>query len=93
MPSLSNVCFTGRCERSTMRMISSFSDAGVLSVGWQLVSAWRNSGETQLNLCRKDLPLCQCGRAAGFVGFSVDEMAFGIEMVVKRGMDGSEFLQ
>ena len=65
----------------------------VLSVGWQLVSAWRNSGETLLNLCRKDFPLCQCGRAAGFVGFSVGEVAFGIEMVVNRSVHGSEFLQ
>jgi hypothetical protein len=44
------------------------------------------------SLAHKRLPLGQCGRA-GLVGLAVDEVAFGIEMVVKQGVDRGELLE
>ena len=38
------------------------------------------------------LPLGQGSRATGLVGPSVDEVAFGVEVVVKRGVDACELL-
>ena len=38
-------------------------------------------------------PLGQGGRAERFVGRSIDEVAFGIEVIVDVGMDGGELLQ
>ena len=43
--------------------------------------------------CCKILPLGACGRAAGLVGLSVDEMAFVVEVVLDVGMDRGELLQ
>ena len=38
-------------------------------------------------------PLGQGGRAERFVGRSIDEVAFGIEVVLDVGVDGGELLQ
>lgn len=38
------------------------------------------------------LPLGQGSRAAGLVGLSIDEVAFGVEVIVDVGMDGGELL-
>ena len=40
----------------------------------------------------KCLPLGQCGRATFAVVLSINEVAFGIEMVVQGGMDRGELL-
>jgi hypothetical protein len=39
------------------------------------------------------LPLGESDRAADFVSLTIDEMAFVVEMVVDRGVDGSELLE
>ena len=39
------------------------------------------------------MPLGEGGRAADFVSLAIDEVAFVVEMVVDRGMDGAEFLK
>ena len=39
-----------------------------------------------------DLPVGQCTRAALFEGWSVDEVTFGVEVVVDVGVDGCELL-
>ena len=40
----------------------------------------------------KGLPLGQRGRASDLVSFTIDEVALRVEMIVKRGVDRSEFL-
>lgn len=64
----------------------------VLSVGWQLVSDWRGLGNTAYLSGGEVLPLRHGGGAAGFVCLTVNEMAFGIKMIMKAGMNRSEFL-
>jgi hypothetical protein len=41
---------------------------------------------------RKGLPLGECGRSAIFVCLPVNEVAFGIEVIVQGCMDRREFL-
>ena len=38
-----------------------------------------------------DLPLGQCGRATLFVGLAIDEMTFGIEVIVDVGVTDANF--
>lgn len=64
----------------------------MLSVGWQLVSDWRGLGNTAYLSGGEVLPLRHGGGAAGFVCLTVNEMAFGIKMIMKAGMNRSEFL-
>ena len=59
----------------------------VLSVGWQLVSDGRNSGEVDDSSGDKRLPLSQSDCAASFVGLAIDKVALGSEVIVKRSMD------
>ena len=66
--------------------------AAVLSVGCELVSTGRSAILKLSSSDHKQLPLGQGGRAAKFEGLTIDQVAFGIEMVVQGGMDGSEFL-
>ena len=65
---------------------------GVLSVGCELVSAGRSAAwEGQIS-GHEALPLGQRDRAAKLESLAVDEVAFGIEMIVQGGMDRGEFL-
>jgi hypothetical protein len=78
------VSLTGACAPvgsvpSAKRDLQSVEAGGansVLSVGWQLVSDWRTEGKINDNSSRKILPLGQGGRATGFVGLAIDEVAF-----------------
>jgi hypothetical protein len=65
---------------------------GVLSVGWQLVSDWRGLGKIGDLSGHKLLPLRQGSGAASLVCLAINEVAFGIEMIVQGGVDGNEFL-
>jgi hypothetical protein len=65
---------------------------GVLSVYRSLVSGTRRNGKPDLALTHDCLPLRQRGGASCFVDVTADEVAFVVEMVVDRGMDGAEFL-
>lgn len=64
----------------------------VLSVGSQLVSTWQSSPSPAQASGREVLPLGQGGRAAGFVGLAIDEVAFRIEFIAQGGMNRGEFL-
>jgi len=61
--------------------------AAVLSVGWQLVSDWRDFGRTVDPSGHEILPLRQGGGAASLVCLTIDEMAFGVEMIVQAGVN------
>ena len=64
-----------------------------VSARCELVSAERNDLQVHVNSGHKGLPLGKGSRAARFEGLSIDEVAFGVEMVMQGGMDGGEFLQ
>lgn len=68
------------------------SPGEALSVGWELVSAWRNWPCDSQSSGHEALPLGQGGRAAITVGLAINEMALRVEMVVQAGVDGSKFL-
>ena len=63
------------------------------SIKLLLVSGSRSNPKSDLALARDCLPLRQCGGASFFVDVTADEMAFVVEMVVDRGMEGAEFLE
>ena len=49
--------------------------------------------ERHAGLCREDPPLGLGGRASLLVSFTAEEVAFLIEVVLDRGVNGAEFLQ
>ena len=65
----------------------------MLSVYRSPVSGTRRNGKPDLALTYDCLPLRQRGGASCFVEIAADEMAFVVEMVVDRGMDGAELLE
>lgn len=54
-----------------------------VSASCELVSAKRNDLQVHVDSGHKGLPLGKGSRAARFVGLSIDEVAFGIEMVMQ----------
>jgi hypothetical protein len=58
----------------------------------QLVSIWQVEGTGERSLGGKGLPIGQSGRAGLIEGSTIDEVAFGGEVIVERGVDGGEFL-
>ena len=84
------VWITGASSGIGEALAKAFSHSGasvVLSVQSQLVSVWRNCPLPSVRSDHKALPLGQCGRAAGLVSLSVDQVAFEVEVVVDVGVD------
>ena len=65
----------------------------MLSDQSKLVSGWRTKAKCDQSSGGKRLPLGQGSRAAGLVSVTIDEVAFLVKVIVKRGMDRDEFLQ
>ena len=65
----------------------------VLSVQCQPLSTRGGSVFEHGRLARNHPPLGQGSRAAFFVGLSINEMAFKVEVVVNIGMDRGELLK
>jgi len=72
---------------------SKFGGRTVVSVQSQLVSDWHSSPQPCPGSGHEVLPLSQGGRAAGLVGLSVDQVAFGIEVVVDRWITSDDELK
>ena len=90
-PSPRQHCATVASGKQVERALAGIA-APVLSVQLQLVSDWRTRPQITLISGHKRLPLDQRGRAAKLVGLSIDEVAFLVEVIMKRGVDRGELL-
>ena len=59
----------------------------VASVRSQLVSTWQSQPLGGRASGCEVLPLSQNSRASGLVGLAIDEVAFGLEMIVEGSVD------
>ena len=83
---------TGRWLGSLRRSVANVAHGGVSRTATRLQFG-ANSPNPGLALARDRAPLSQGGRASLAVEISADEVAFLIEKVVDRAVDGSEFLE